>query len=261
MTAPRKPRTSASTSATRQRPLPLPKAAPPPAPPRLIIGIDPATTDGAACLLSCPSSADLAAGARPALLHVWSWRASTAKGAADGVRLASVAIVGEGESLAVKRGGGDGTYPAHAQIGKRLALEADDCRDGIDRVIACERPHVTPKTTSSASQIVWVSGLMVGPVLAGLPRAQIYRPTSRQWRCGLGLDPSEKPTADQIGAMLREGIPAGLASALHGRGAEDAVLPVDVVEAIGIALWAGLTEGRPPRRTAKPRAKKTTGAA
>lgn len=242
--------------APAQRPLPLPKAAPPPAPARLIIGIDPATTDGAACLLSCPSSADLAAGSRPALLHVWSWRASTAKGAENGVRLASVAIVGEGESLAVKRGGGDGSYPAHAQIGRRIMHEADDCRGGIDRVIACERPHVTPKTTSSAAQIVWVSGLIVGPVLAALPHAQLYRPTPQQWRRGLGLDPHEKPTADQIGAMLRDGIPAGLAAALHGRGAEDAVLPVDVVEAIGIALWAGLTEGRPPKRAAKPRAKK-----
>lgn len=254
MSAAPKPRTRRATPA--QRPLPLPKTPPPPAPARLIVGIDPATTDGAACLLSCPSSADLAAGDRPALLHVWSWRASAAKGAADGLRLASAAILGDGESLTVKRAQGDGAHPLHAQIGALIAETADDLRGGIDRAIACERPHVTPRTTSSASQIVWVSGRIVGPIEAQLPRTTLYRPTPQQWRRGLGLDPNEKPTADQIGALLRDGIPAGLASALHGRGAEDAVLPVDVVEAIGIALWAGLTEGRAPKRLSKPRAAK-----
>lgn len=232
-----------------QAPLPLPT------PPRLIIGVDPATTDGAACLLSCPSSTDLAAGVQPALLHVWSWRASTAKGAESGVRLASVAVVGDGESLTLKRGRGDGTYPAHAGIGLRILHEVDDCRGGAGLVVACERPHVTPRTTSSASQIVWVSGLIVGPVLAQLHLAQLHRPTPQQWRRGLGLDPHEKPTADQIGALLSDGIPAGLAAALHGRGADDAVLPVDVVEAIGVALWVGITEGRSPKRAKKKAAK------
>lgn len=237
-----------------QAPLPLPKAKHPPAPPRLIVSIDPATTDGAAAALYCPGSAEIAQGAKPALIAVWSWRASTAKAAGDGVRLGAAVIDANG---IVRPVDGD-PYPSHPQIGAAIAHGIGRIiAQGVQVVIACEAPHATRFTATSATAITWVSGLIVGPILAAVPSAQLLRPTVRRWRSGLNLDPSVKPAADQIAPMLAGGIPTALAAALHGRHAEDAVLPDDVVEAIAIGVWAGITEGRPPKRAAKPRKAKT----
>lgn len=233
-----------------QAPLPLPKAKHPPAPPRLVISIDPATTDGAASALYCPGSDEIAQGAKPALIAVWSWRASTAKAAGDGVRLGAAVIDANG---IVRPVDGD-PYPSHPQIGAAIAHGIGRIiAKGAQVVIACEAPHATRFTATSATAITWVSGLILGPILAAVPSAQLIRPTVRRWRSGLNLDPTAKPTADQIAPMLAAGIPTALAAALHGRHAEDAVLPDDVVEAIAIGVWAGVTEGRPPKRAAKPR--------
>lgn len=233
-----------------QAALPLPKPKRPPAPPRLIISIDPATTDGAAAALYCPGSAEIAQGAKPALIAVWSWRASTAKAAGDGVRLGSAVIDAHG---IVRPVDGD-PYPSHPQIGAAIAHNARAIiAQGVQVVIACEAPHATRFTVTSATAITWVSGLIVGPILAAAPSVQLIRPTVRRWRSGLDLDPAAKPVASQIAPMLAGGIPTALAAALHGRHAEDAALPDDVVEAIAIGVWAGITEGRPPKRAAKPR--------
>ena len=245
-----KPRPKRAAKPETQAPLPLPKATHPPAPPRLIVSIDPATTDGAAAALYCPGSDEIAQGAKPALIAVWSWRASTAKAAGDGVRLGSAVVSADGSVRPVD---GD-PYPSHPQIGAAIAngigrIIAQD----VQVVIACEAPHATRFTTTSATAITWVSGLIVGPILAAVPSAQLLRPTVRRWRSGLNLDPAAKPTADQIAPMLAAGTPTALAAALHGRHAEDAALPDDVVEAIAIGVWAGVTEGRPPKRATKPR--------
>ena len=237
-----------------QAPLPLPKPKRAPTPPRLIVSIDPATTDGAAAALYCPGSDEIAQGAKPALIAVWSWRASTAKAAGDGVRLGSAVIDANG---IVRPIDGD-PYPSHPQIGATIAHSIGLVAKGAQVVIACEAPHATRFTVTSATAITWVSGLIVGPILAAVPSAQLLRPTVRRWRSGLDLDPSAKPTADQIAPMLAAGIPTALAAALHGRHAEGAVLPDDVVEAIAIGVWAGVTEGRPPKRAAKPRKAKAS---
>ena len=213
---------------------------------RVIIGIDPATTNGAAVALSCPSADRLAAGDLPGLLAAWIWRGSTAKAAGPaGLRLSAAACTPTG----VEPIDGTPLHPTHAQIG---ALIAAHCA-AMPLVIACEKPPPMGGFARSAGQIVWISGLVCGPILARHPEAQILRPLPMQWRAGLGLPAGEKPTAEVIGKMLHYGIPANLAQVLSPDG--DAALPVDVVEACAVALWAAHTEGKPKKRTGKRKTK------
>ncbi len=236
----------------KQRTLKLP---PPPTPARIVIGIDPSVTDGAAVAIYCPGSADLAAGARPELLQVWSWRASTAKAAAHGLRL-TVAQVLDDRARRLPR---SDQYASLSQVGAQVAIEvpALQAMTGRERrlgtppalVIACEHPPATRFTASSAAVITWASGLLCAHTLANCPTATLLRPYPRQWRMGLGLPPGDKPTADLIATRF-SGWPADLGAAL-GRGE----LSADVVEAAAIALWAGLTEGCAPKRAPKKRAR------
>jgi hypothetical protein len=213
---------------------------------RVIVGIDPATTDGAAVALFCPPADRLAAGDLPGLLAAWIWRGSTAKAAGPaGLRLSAAACTPTGAKPI------DGTplHPAHAQIG---ALIAARCA-AMPLVVACEKPPPMGGFARSAGQIVWISGLVCGPILARCPEAQLLRPMPMQWRAGIGLPKGEKPTAEVVGKMLHHGIPANLAAVLSPDG--DAALPVDVIEACAIALWAAFTEGKPKKRTGKRKTK------
>lgn len=226
----------------KQRALPITE----PSRARMIVGIDPATTNGAAVLLFCPAADRLAAGELPALLSAWIWRGSTAKAAGpSGLRL-SAARCAEGYAVPID---GAPVHPTHAQIGAHIAT---GCVLS-PLVVACEKPPPMGGFARSAGQIVWVSGLVCGPILARHPEAQLLRPMPMQWRAGLHLPAGEKPTAEVIGKLLHYGIPANLAEVLSPDG--DAVLPVDVIEACAVALWAAHTEGKPKKRTGKRKTK------
>jgi len=163
---------------------------------RVIIGIDPATTNGAAVALFCPSADRIAAGQLPGLLAAWIWRGSTAKAAGPaGLRLSAAACTPTGAEPI------DGTllHPTHAQIG---ALIAAHCA-AMPLVVACEKPPPMGGFARSAGQIVWISGLVCGPILARHPEAQLLRPLPMQWRSGLSLPVGEKLRCCALGCAHR----------------------------------------------------------
>jgi hypothetical protein len=95
--------------------------------------------------------------------------------------------------------------------------------------------------------VAWLAGLIAGPIID--VAAHVGRPAPSEWRAVAAPLASQrrkkaahgdvKPCPRAMGAQLAGGWPADLLAA-HGLPADSdgADLPVDLGEALGIALWA-----------------------
>jgi hypothetical protein len=228
MTAPAKaphpkraPKSRAKAAPEPQAPLPLTFGATP----RIVIGIDPGAV-GAAVILRCGTSGP------PALVAAVTWTERTRKAGTVyaptwwpcGTVLPAVSL--------------------HA-IGDALALAAHDAAAGLPIHAAVERQY-SGRFAAAGLGVAWLAGLIAGPILD--VAAHVGRPAPAEWRAVAAPLASQrrkkathgdvKPCPRAMGAQLG-GWPADLLAA-HGLPADSdgADLPVDLGEALGIALWA-----------------------
>lgn len=224
------------------RPKRAPKVKPPPqAPlpltfgqtPRIIIGIDPGAT-GAAVVLRCGTAGP------PTLIAAVFWVERARKSgtvyeptwwpqtASTPIRLHSIGV-----TLTIR------------------AVNEADGRDGGDPALpiyaACER-QFSGRFASAGLGVAWLAGLVSGPVTDVIAKP-IGRPAPSEWRAVAAPHPSQrrkrsvtgdvKPCPSALGAQLAGGWPMALLERFGlPAGSSGADLPVDLGEALGVALWA-----------------------
>ncbi len=206
-----------------QAPLPLALGSTP----RIVIGVDPGAT-GAAVILRCGTSGP------PTLIAAVYWQERTRKSGtvyeptwwprptASPIRL-------------------------HA-IGVALTIIAASEADSLDMPIhaACER-QFSGRFASAGLGVAWLAGLVSGP-LTDVSTGPLGRPAPAEWRAVAAPHPSQrrkrtvtgdvKPCPSALGAQLAGGWPLGLLERFGlPLGSSGADLPVDLGEALGVALW------------------------
>lgn len=226
-TAPKPPRPK---RAAKPRAKPEPQAPLPLAlgsTPRIVIGVDPGAT-GAAVILRCGTSGP------PTLIAAVYWQERTRKSGTvyeptwwprpttAPIRLHSIgvtlAIIAAGEADAP-------ALPIHA---------------------ACER-QFSGRFASAGLGVAWLAGLVSGP-LTDVSAGPLGRPAPAEWRAVAAPHPSQrrkrsvagdvKPCPSALGAQLAGGWPMGLLERFGlPLGSSGADLPVDLGEALGVALW------------------------
>lgn len=231
-TAPKPPRPK---RAAKPRAKPEPQAPLPLAlgsTPRIVIGVDPGAT-GAAVILRCGTSGP------PTLIAAVYWQERARKSgtvyeptwwprpATAPIRLHSIGV-----TLAITAAG-----------------EAD--APGIDAPAlpihaACER-QFSGRFASAGLGVAWLAGLVSGP-LTDVSAGPLGRPAPAEWRAVAAPHPSQrrkrsvagdvKPCPSALGAQLAGGWPMGLLERFGlPLGSSGADLPVDLGEALGVALW------------------------
>lgn len=240
-TAPPKPPRQKRAKAPRaqaepQAPLPLAFGSTP----RIVVGIDPGAT-GAAVILRCGTSGP------PALVAAVYWVERQRKGG----------TVYEPTWWPETNGwlGPDRTrYPTTLhKIGATLAETAkigSDGPEGGDNLPifgACERQY-SGRFASAGLGVAWLAGLISGP-LTDIVSKPIGRPAPSEWRATAAPHASQrrkrsvtgdvKPCPSALGAQLAGGWPLDLLARFGlPLGSSGADLPVDLGEALGVALWA-----------------------
>lgn len=210
-----------------QAPLPLSFGATP----RIVVGIDPGAT-GAAVILRCGTSG-------PPLLVAavyWQERARTS-----------------GTVYAPTCWPHGPTYPLSLhKLGAALAAGARDAADGpeggdnLPIYGACERQY-SGRFASAGLGVAWLAGLVSGPLIDVVTKP-IGRPAPSEWRATAALHASQrrkrsicgdvKPCPSALGAQLAGGWPLDLLNRFGlPIGSSGADLPVDLGEALGVALW------------------------
>jgi hypothetical protein len=208
-----------------QAPLPLAFGATP----RIVIGIDPGAV-GAAVILRCGTSGP------PALVAAVTWTERTRKAGTvyaptwwPSPMRAALSLHAIGDALAREATEAAGvalpTMPIHAAVERQYA----------------------GRFAAAGLGVAWLAGLIAGPIID--VAAQVGRPAPAEWRAVAAPLASQrrrkathgdaKPCPRAMGAQLAGGWPADLIAA-HGLPADSdgADLPVDLGEALGIALWA-----------------------
>jgi hypothetical protein len=218
-----------------QAPLPLTFGATP----RIIVGIDPGAV-GAAVILRCGTSGP------PALVAAVTWTERQRK---TGTVYAPTWWPATDGWL-----GPDRTrYPTTLhKIGAALAETAriesmgSEGADGLPIHAAVERQY-SGRFAAAGLGVAWLAGLIAGPIID--VAAHVGRPAPAEWRAVAAPLASQrrkkathgdvKPCPRAMGAQLAGGWPADLLAA-HGLPADSdgSDLPVDLGEALGIALWA-----------------------
>jgi hypothetical protein len=241
--------TNPTTKPRAPRPKRTPKAKPEPqAPlpltfgsvPRIVIGIDPGAT-GAAVVLRCGTAGP------PTLIAAVFWQERTRKSG----------TVYEPTWWPESSGwlGPDRTRaPASLhKIGGVIAATAHDASGGpegcYDTPIfgACER-QFSGRFASAGLGVSWLAGLVSGPI-TDIISAPLGRPAPSEWRAVAAPHPSQrrkrsvtgdvKPCPSALGAQLAGGWPMALLERFGlPPGSSGADLPVDLGEALGVALWA-----------------------
>lgn len=219
-----KPRARAITEP--QAPLPLSFGGTP----RIVVGIDPGAT-GAAVILRCGTSGP------PALIAAVTWAERQRKSG----------TVYE-PTWWPSRGGGP-AISLH-RIGDGLAREATAAAGAALPALpihaAVERQY-SGRFASAGLGVAWLAGLISGPLID--VAAHFGRPAPSEWRAVAAPHPSQrrrrsvsgdvKPCPSAMGAQLAGGWPLDLLSHFGlPIGSSGADLPVDLGEALGIALWA-----------------------
>jgi len=222
---PPRPKRAAKPRAKTEPQAPLPLALG--STPRIVIGVDPGAT-GAAVILRCGMSGP------PALIAAVYWQERTRKSGTvyeptwwprpttAPIRLHSIgvtlAIIAAGEADAP-------ALPIHA---------------------ACER-QFSGRFASAGLGVAWLAGLVSGP-LTDVSTGPLGRPAPAEWRAVAAPHPSQrrkrsvtgdvKPCPSALGAQLAGGWPMGLLERFGlPLGSSGADLPVDLGEALGVALW------------------------
>lgn len=225
---------------TRPKRAPKPRAKPEPqAPlplafgsaPRIIIGIDPGAT-GAAVILRCGATGP------PTLVAAVFWQ--------ERVRKAGTVYA---PTWWPRQGFGATTLH---RIGRSIAAEADDAAgrdlEPVELPIfgACER-QFSGRFAAAGLGVAWLAGLVSGPI-TDVISAPLGRPAPAEWRAVAAPHPSQrrkrstagdvKPCPSALGAQLAGGWPMGLLERFGlPVGSSGADLPVDLGEALGVALW------------------------
>jgi hypothetical protein len=224
----------------RQRRAKAPKAPPEPqAPlplafgltPRIVVGIDPGAT-GAAVILRCGTSGP------PTLVAAVVW---TERQRRSGTVYEPTWWPHQGF----------GATTLH-RIGRTIAAEADDAAgrdlEPVELPIhaACER-QFSGRFASAGLGVAWLAGLISGPLID--VATYFGRPAPSEWRAVAAPHPSQrrrrsfagdvKPCPSAMGAQLAGGWPLDLLARFGlPLGSSGADLPVDLGEALGVALWA-----------------------
>ena len=111
---------------------------------------------------------------------------------------------------------------------------------------ACER-QFSGRFAAAGLGVAWLAGLVSGPV-TDVISAPLGRPAPAEWRAVAAPHPSQrrkrsttgdvKPCPSALGAQLAGGWPLGLLERFGlPLGSSGADLPVDLGEALGVALW------------------------
>lgn len=199
--------------------------------PRIVIGIDPGAT-GAAVILRCGTSGP------PTLVAAVFWQ--------ERVRKAGTVY----EPTWWPRQG-FGATTLH-RIGRTIVAEADDAAgrdlEPVELPIfgACER-QFSGRFAAAGLGVAWLAGLVSGPI-TDVISAPLGRPAPAEWRAVAAPHPSQrrkrsatgdvKPCPSALGAQLAGGWPMGLLERFGlPLGSSGADLPVDLGEALGVALW------------------------
>jgi hypothetical protein len=197
--------------------------------PRIVIGIDPGAT-GAAVILRCGTAGP------PTLVAAVFWQERVRKAgtvyaptwwplpwtAPVSLHTLGDAIAGEARTVS---GCALSTLPIHA---------------------ACER-QFSGRFAAAGLGVAWLAGLVSGPI-TDVISAPLGRPAPAEWRAVAAPHPSQrrkrsttgdvKPCPSALGAQLAGGWPMGLLERFGlPLGSSGADLPVDLGEALGVALW------------------------
>lgn len=210
-----------------QAPLPLALGSTP----RIVIGVDPGAT-GAAVILRCGTSGP------PTLIAAVYWQE----------RQRRSGTVYEPTWWPRQ---GFGATTLH-RIGRAIAAEADTAAgrdlEPVELPIfgACER-QFSGRFAAAGLGVAWLAGLVSGPI-TDVISAPLGRPAPAEWRAVAAPHPSQrrkrsatgdvKPCPSALGAQLAGGWPMGLLERFGlPLGSSGADLPVDLGEALGVALW------------------------
>lgn len=230
MTDPKpRPKRAAKPRAKPENQAPLPLALG--STPRIVIGVDPGAT-GAAVILRCGTSGP------PTLIAAVFWQERQRKSG----------TVYEPTWWPRQ---GFGATTLH-RIGRAIAAEADTAAgrdlEPVELPIhaACER-QFSGRFASAGLGVAWLAGLVSGP-LTDVATGPLGRPAPAEWRAVAAPHPSQrrkrsvtgdiKPCPSALGAQLAGGWPLGLLERFGlPLGSSGADLPVDLGEALGVALW------------------------
>ena len=200
--------------------------------PRIVIGIDPGAT-GAAVILRCGTAGP------PTLIAAVFWqerarRAGTVyeptwwpRPAGAPIRLHSIGV-----TLAI--------------LAASAADETGPDAPALPIHAACER-QFSGRFAAAGLGVAWLAGLVSGP-LTDVISAPLGRPAPAEWRAVAAPHPSQrrkrsatgdvKPCPSALGAQLAGGWPMDLLARFGlPLGSSGADLPVDLGEALGVALW------------------------
>lgn len=198
--------------------------------PRIIIGIDPGAT-GAAVVLRCGTAGP------PTLIAAVFWVERARKSG----------TVYEPTCWPLPW-----TAPVSLHtLGGAIAGEAraaSECAPStLPIYAACER-QFSGRFASAGLGVAWLAGLVSGPITDVIAKP-IGRPAPSEWRAVAAPHPSQrrkrsvtgdvKPCPSALGAQLAGGWPMALLERFGlPAGSSGADLPVDLGEALGVALWA-----------------------
>jgi hypothetical protein len=200
--------------------------------PRIVIGIDPGAT-GAAVILRCGTSGP------PTLIAAVFWQERQRKAgtvyeptwwprpAGAPIRLHSIGV-----TLAI--------------LAVSAADETGPDAPALPIHAACER-QFSGRFAAAGLGVAWLAGLVSGPI-TDVISAPLGRPAPAEWRAVAAPHPSQrrkrsaagdvKPCPSALGAQLAGGWPMDLLARFGlPLGSSGADLPVDLGEALGVALW------------------------
>lgn len=214
--------------AEAQAPLPLAFGSTP----RIVVGIDPGAT-GAAVILRCGTSGP------PALVAAVYWVERQRKSGT--VYEPTCWPHGPTYALSLHKLG------AALAAGARDAADGPEGSDNLPIFGACERQY-SGRFASAGLGVAWLAGLISGPLIDVVAKP-IGRPAASEWRATAAPHASQrrkrsvtgdvKPCPSALGAQLAGGWPLGLLERFGlPIGSSGADLPVDLGEALGVALWA-----------------------
>ena len=195
--------------------------------PRIVVGIDPGAT-GAAVILRCGASGP------PALVAAVFWTERQRKSGTVYEPTWWPAASAMPLSLHM--------------IGDALAVEASKAASADLPIYgACERQY-SGRFASAGLGVAWLAGLVSGP-LTDIIAKPLGRPAASEWRATAAPHASQrrkrsitgdvKPCPSALGAQLAGGWPLDLLARFGlPLGSSGADLPVDLGEALGVALWA-----------------------
>jgi hypothetical protein len=201
--------------------------------PRIVVGIDPGAT-GAAVILRCGTSGP------PTLVAAVYWQERARKGGTVYEPMWWPADYSDPKAASLHRIG------VALSTGAATAWWEDDLEE-LPIFGACERQY-SGRFASAGLGVAWLAGLVSGP-LTDIVSKPLGRPAASEWRAVAAPRASQrrkrsvtgdvKPCPSALGAQLAGGWPLGLLERFGlPIGSSGADLPVDLGEALGVALWA-----------------------